>query len=111
MSKGPSKTSGVWNFFELVHGNSANAQAICHFCDKKPTARRFIRPVATVRGAITKEFSPNADNGGFLSASKQSGVAKLLRVAHLHHNDRQLLRTMVNAFVFDGFSMVEIYAQ
>ena len=48
----------------------------------KPTTRSFIRPVGTVRGAVTKEVSSDADDRGLFPAGKFPGVAQLLRVAH-----------------------------
>ena len=48
---------------------------------KKQTARAFIRPIATVRRAVTKEFSANAHNGGLRPARELPSVAELLRVA------------------------------
>ena len=47
----------------------------------KPTARSFIGPVATVRGAVTKEVSANANNRGLFPAGKLPRVAQLLREA------------------------------
>merc|ERR1719264_2419325 len=48
-------------------------------------ARSLIRPVATVRGFVTEELSPNADDGGLLPAGELPGVAQLLRDAHPGH--------------------------
>ena len=47
----------------------------------KPTARSFIRSVATVRSAVTKEVSSNANNRGLFPAGKLPRVAQLLREA------------------------------
>ena len=55
---------------------------MCNLSKKiKSTARRFIRPVATVRCAVAEEISPNANNGGLFSAGELAAVAQLLRVA------------------------------
>ena len=57
----------------------------CHVCihhATKPTARSLIRPVATVRGSVTEELSPNADDGGLLPAGKLPRVAQFLGKAH-----------------------------
>ena len=48
---------------------------------KKQTARAFIRPIATVWRAVTKEFSSNAHNGGLRPARELPSVTELLRVA------------------------------
>ena len=59
------------------------ARCQCYVCIyvTKPTARSFIGPVATVRGAVTKEVSANANNRGLFPAGKLPRVAQLLREA------------------------------
>ena len=47
--KGPCKTSGVWNFFDRVHGSISN-EAICHLCGKiirgsTSTLRRHLKSI------------------------------------------------------------------